>query len=154
MPNKALEPTRPAVTVRAPSSTSRASWSCGSPMTLGGLSLSLSLSMKLPLPEAQLAGCVWLPRIIAKARAIQNRNPREEYAIRFGAPDGVDGVFLRFSDLTKDQITAVADQPDAAVARWFESLPSVTAKRIEEWNCVGINLGRPGFPLSDRLPVG
>src|SRR5258708_35477827 len=34
-PNKALEPTRPAVTVRAPSSTSRASRSCGSPMTLG-----------------------------------------------------------------------------------------------------------------------
>src|SRR5216110_2817316 len=34
-PNKALEPTRPAVTDRAPSSTLRASRSCGSPMTLG-----------------------------------------------------------------------------------------------------------------------
>src|SRR5258708_39755656 len=35
MPNKAVEPTRPAVTDRAPSSTLRASRSCGSPMTLG-----------------------------------------------------------------------------------------------------------------------
>ena len=34
-PNKALEPTRPSVTVRAPSSTSRASWSCGSSLTFG-----------------------------------------------------------------------------------------------------------------------
>jgi len=34
-PNKALEPTRPAVTDRAPSSTLRASWSCGSPIALG-----------------------------------------------------------------------------------------------------------------------
>jgi len=110
--------------------------------------------MKLPVPEAQLAGCVWLPRIIAKARALQNGKLPEEYAIRFGASDGVDGVFLRFFDLTKEQIFAAADQPDAAVARWFESLPTVSAKRIEEWNHIGMNLGRAGFPLADRLPIG
>src|SRR5437588_5203601 len=34
-PNKALEPTRPAVTDRAPSSTLRASWPCGSSLTFG-----------------------------------------------------------------------------------------------------------------------
>src|SRR5688572_9967737 len=110
--------------------------------------------MKLPLPEAQVAGCVWLPRIIAKARAIQTGTLSEEYAIRFGAPDGVDGVFLRFFDLTKEQIAAAANQPDVAVARWFENLPTVSAKRIEEWNHISMNLGRPGFPLADRLPIG
>lgn len=110
--------------------------------------------MNLPLPEAQLAGCVWLPRIIAKARALRKGELPEDYVIRFGAVDGVDGLFLRFFDLTKEQIAAVADQPDAAVARWFENLPTVSAKRIEDWNHVGANLGRPGFPLADRLPIG
>jgi uncharacterized protein DUF5069 len=110
--------------------------------------------MKLPLPEAQLAGCVWLPRIVAKARAIQAGTLSEEYAIRFGAPDGVDGVFLRFFELTKEQIAAAAHHPDVAVERWFVNLPTVSAKRIEEWNHVGMNLGRPGFPLADRLPIG
>lgn len=110
--------------------------------------------MKLPLPEAQLAGCVWLPRILAKARAIQAGQLPDEYAIRFGAPDGVDGQFLGFFRLTKEQIAAVAAQPDSAVAQWFTSLPTGSAQHIAQWNHLGLNLGRPGFPLADRLPIG
>src|SRR5262245_23220156 len=56
--------------------------------------------MKLPSPAATLAGCVFLPRIIAKARAIKTGVLPEEYAVRFGAPDSIDGLFLAFFDLS------------------------------------------------------
>jgi hypothetical protein len=46
--------------------------------------------MKLPSPEALVADCVFLPRIIAKARALKAGLLPEEYAVRFGAADTVD----------------------------------------------------------------
>jgi hypothetical protein len=58
--------------------------------------------MRLPPPRAQFANCIWLPRILAKARGLA-----------------------------------------------ANTLPS----RISEWNHVAVNLGRPGFPLADRLPI-
>ncbi len=42
---------------------------------------------------------------------------------------------------------------DEQVLRWFQSLPTVTAERIAEWNHQAENLGRPGYPMADRLPV-
>lgn len=107
--------------------------------------------MKLPPPEATLAGCVFLPRIIAKARAYTAGALSGEYAVRFGAPDGVDGLFLRFFGLNRDQIVSASGMTDAAVAQWFESVAS--KERIESWNHTALNLGRPGFPLAERLPI-
>jgi hypothetical protein len=109
--------------------------------------------MKLPPPETSLAGCVFLPRIIAKARALRTGDLPPEFAGRFGAPDGVDGLFLRWFGLSADQITAAAASDDASVAQWFERVPGVTAQRVTEWNHMAVNLGRPGFPLADRLPI-
>jgi hypothetical protein len=109
--------------------------------------------VNLPAPEAELAACVWLPRIIAKARALKAGTLTEEYAVRFGAPDGVDGFFLNFFGLKKEQIQQAAELSDAAVAEWFRALPGVTAQRIAEWNHTAVNLGRPGFPFAERLPL-
>lgn len=116
------------------------------------INLTLGL-MKLPPPEESLAGCIFLPRIIAKARAIKTGELPHEYAERFGAPDSVDGVFLGFFGLSADQIAESAASSDASVAQWFEHVPGVTAQRVREWNHTAMNLGRPGFPMAERLPI-
>lgn len=110
-------------------------------------------TMKLPSPRAQLAGCVWLPRILAKARLLQRGALEPEYVGRFCHPTGTDGQFLGFFQLTKEELLAVCDSSDEAVAAWFTSLASAGGSRIAEWNHIAINLGRPGFPMAERLPV-
>jgi hypothetical protein len=109
--------------------------------------------MKLPPPEEPLAGCMFLPRIIAKARAMRAGDLPPEYAVRFGAANGLDGLFLGFFGLSVDQVSEAALLDDAAVEKWFEDVPGVTAQRIREWNHTAVNLGRPGFPMADRLPI-
>jgi len=39
------------------------------------------------------------------------------------------------------------------VAPWFRGLATATDPRVAEWNHIAVNLGRPGFPLAERLPV-
>ena len=77
-----------------------------------------------------------------------------EYAARFCHATGVDGQFIAFFGITKEDLMSVCDQTDAEVARWFISLASATPARIAEWNHIGANLGRAGFPLADRMAVG
>ena len=107
----------------------------------------------LPLPRAKLAGCLWLPRIVSKARFVQiNRLPPEN-ASRFCHPDGVDGHFLRAFDLTKEALMdAVArHRSDAEIAAWFRALPGIDPKRIARWNTLAENLGKPGYPMAERF---
>lgn len=108
--------------------------------------------MNLPRPTDKLAGCVWLPRIIAKARLLAAGALPGDYAARFCALAGVDGQFLAWFGLTRDEIVALAQRSDADAAEWFLSSP-VRHGRIAEWNRIAVNLGRPGFPMADRLPV-
>lgn len=110
--------------------------------------------MKLPSPRAQWAGCIWLPRIIAKARLAKHDALEPEYAARFCHPTGVDGQFIGFFRLTKEELLAVCDSSDADIASWFRSLEAASEARIAEWNHIAVNLGRPGFPLAERLPIG
>lgn len=107
----------------------------------------------LPSPRATLAGCVWLPRIVAKVRAQASGVLPAEYGVRLGAPDGVDGQFLGFFGLTREQILQAGVRPDDAVANWFLGCPGVTAERIAAWNRTAVSLGREGFPMAERLPV-
>jgi hypothetical protein len=76
-----------------------------------------------------------------------------DYASRFCHPTSVDGHFLAFFGLDRVAVMAAGAGSDDEVSRWFLALPSAQAARIGEWNHVAVNLGRPGFPMADRLPV-
>lgn len=106
----------------------------------------------LPRPSDQLAGCVWLPRILAKARQLAAGALPDDYAKRFCHASGVDGQFLRFFALTRDEVVTAAALSDVAAAAWFLSAPG-RASRVAEWNHLAMNLGRPGFPMAERLPI-
>ena len=108
-------------------------------------------AIKLPLPRAEWGGCLWLPRIIAKARALAAGQLPPDYAARFCHPGGVDGQFLDFFQLTRADIETAANRSDAEVLAWFTA--RFPAGRIQAWNHIANNLGRPGFPLEQRFPV-
>lgn len=109
--------------------------------------------MTLPSPREKLAGCVWLPRILAKARLIRNGALEAAYASRFCHPTGVDGQFISFFQLTKEDLLVAGTGTDDEVAAWFTSRAAGSGSRIQEWNQMATNLGRPGFPMAERLPV-
>ncbi|HZI31860.1 MAG TPA: DUF5069 domain-containing protein [Candidatus Binatia bacterium] len=107
--------------------------------------------MKLPGPRETLAGCVWLPRILAKARGLMRGDLPPDYQARFGSPTGVDGIFMAHFHLTRDDILVAAARPDAEVAAWFSSHTNPT--QIAEWNRIALNLGRSGFPMAERFSL-
>lgn len=110
--------------------------------------------MKLPLPVDRLADCVWLPRVIAKARLLLAGELPPEYEVRFAHPTGVDGEFMRWFDLKKEEVLTAAAGSDESVARWFLGRSPDAREKVTAWNDIAVNLGRPGFPLADRLPIG
>jgi hypothetical protein len=101
-----------------------------------------------------LADCIWLPRITAKGRLLQAGQLPPDYMLRFGAPSSVDEVFLSHFGIVKEDIIAACVGSDEEVTAWFLALPRTTPKHIQEWNHIAENLGRPGFPLVGRFPVG
>jgi Domain of unknown function (DUF5069) len=109
--------------------------------------------MKLPSPYEPLAGCIWLPRLIAKIRLIERGELPPEYEVRVCHPNGVDGQFLTFFGLDRDAMTAMADWSDEKITVWFTARPAGLPVNIEKWNQIAVNLGRSGFPMADRLPV-
>ena len=109
--------------------------------------------MKLPRPSEKLAGCVWLPRILAKARLFQRGELPPDYAANFCHPKAVDGLFMSHFGLRREDILLAAGVSDEDAAKWFLSRTADSAKRIEEWNQTGLNLGRPGYPLADHFQV-
>jgi Domain of unknown function (DUF5069) len=107
----------------------------------------------LPMPRATLLGCMWLPRIIAKARLSESGALPPDYADRFCHPTGVDAHFLQFFGLQKEDIINVARGTDEQVASWFHSLTAGFPALIPDWNHLAQNLGRAGFPMAERLPI-
>ena len=107
--------------------------------------------MKLPNPRDTLAGCVWLPRFLAKARQIQAGTLPPEFEARFCHPTGVDGQFLAYFTLNREDVVRLAKLPDPEVAAWFMS--QYGTERIVEWNRIALNFGRPGFAMAERFPV-
>jgi hypothetical protein len=96
---------------------------------------------------------MWLPRIIAKARLIESSVLPAAYADRFCHPTGVDAQFLRFFELEKEDILKAARGTDEQVASWFTNVTAGSPALIPEWNHLAQNLGRPGFPMAERLPI-
>lgn len=96
---------------------------------------------------------MWLPRIAAKARQLQNGQLPSEYADRFCHPAGVDSLFLKFFEIDRVAIMSASRLSDPEIAAWFRTLPVTTPGRIGDWNQLAQNLGRPGFPLAERFPI-
>jgi hypothetical protein len=107
--------------------------------------------MKIPSPRESLAGCVWLPRILTKGRRLQAGSLPPEYAARFCHATGVDGQFLIHFALTREEVLRLAALPESEAVTVF--LSQTSPGRIQEWNHIALNLGRPGFPLAERFPV-
>jgi hypothetical protein len=107
--------------------------------------------MKLPYPNERLAGCVWLPRILEKARLFRAGGLEADYAARFCHPQGVDGFFIAHFGLSREDILSAAALSDARAEEWF--LNRTTPDQIERWNLTALNLGRPGFPMAERLQI-
>lgn len=109
--------------------------------------------MDLPPPRAQLAGCVWLPRFLAKARLHLAGKLEPAYERAFCYPTGVDGNFLRFFELEKEDVLdgVAASGDDTAFGAWFMAQPNVFAAKIAAWNEVAVNLGRPGYPMEQHF---
>ena len=106
----------------------------------------------LPPPRATLVGCMWLPRIIAKARLLQSGTLPSEYGARFCHPTGVDAQFLNFFGLEREDILSASRRNDDEIGSWFRELTAHRPSMVSEWNHLAENLGRPGFPMSERLP--
>jgi hypothetical protein len=111
-------------------------------------------AMVIPSPRERLANCIWLPRIIAKGRLLRAGKLAPEFVARFGVANGVDNVFLTHFELTKEEVIAASAGTDDEVAAWFLGLPQATPERILEWNHIAVNLGKAGFSLETRLPIG
>jgi hypothetical protein len=109
--------------------------------------------MLLPSPYDKLAGCIWLPRLLAKARLFKAGKLEPDYATRFCHPSGVDGQFMKFFGVSKEDLLAICDRNGPQIVDWLRLLPSAAPSRIEEWNRVAVNLGKPGFPMAERLPI-
>ena len=107
----------------------------------------------LPSPRAKLADCLWLPRIVAKARCLQAGELPADYAERFCNPVAVDGHFLQFFGMTKEELLEATNrfQSDEVIATWFCARPGIDSKRIDEWNYLAENLGKAGFPMAERF---
>lgn len=105
----------------------------------------------LPAPRDTVAGCMWLPRLLAKARAHRAGTLPPAYARPFGHAAATDGQFLGFFGLTVDQVLEGAAQPPEQDAAWFLGLPGVNADRIAAWNELAQNLGKPGYPMHERF---
>lgn len=109
--------------------------------------------MTLPPPRQRLADCVWLARIVSKARLFKAQALPEEYANRFCHPTGVDHQFLTFFGLDRDSLLEAVDLDDSAFAAWFLRQPQITKDKIADWNRLAVNLGRSGYPMAERLPI-
>ncbi len=94
-----------------------------------------------------------MPRILAKARLLQQGALPPDYAANFCHPKAVDGLFMTHFGLNREDIVSAAAMSDEGAATWFLSRTADSAKRIEEWNRIGMNLGRPGYPLAERFQV-
>jgi hypothetical protein len=104
--------------------------------------------MKLRRPEDRLAGCMWLPRFIDKARHHVAGTLAQDYQRAFCSPLGIDGVFFAHFALSKDEVIEVVrrEKSDEAIAAWFVARAESSEEKIRAWNELAPNIGRPGFP--------
>ena len=61
--------------------------------------------------------------------------------------------FLRFFGLHREDVLRASRGTDEQVAAWFEAVTVLHPSLVSQWNNLAQNLGRPGFPMAERLPI-
>ncbi len=99
-------------------------------------------------PLDQLAGCIWLPRLIDKARQHLAGTLPPDFQRAFGHALATDGAFLaHFQLVFADTLTVIKQAAsDDKVARWFLAQPGVNPATITDWNTRAPRFGEPGQP--------
>lgn len=99
-------------------------------------------------PHDTLAGCMWLPRFIDKARHHSSGTLPRDYQRAFCSSMGMDGVFFSHFKLAKEEILSAVQREgsDEAIALWFSRRPDSSVERIREWNLLAPKVGMPGQP--------
>jgi hypothetical protein len=110
-----------------------------------------SMSINIPSPRDTLAGCMWLPRILAKARLHESGQLPTPYVERFCHPTGVDGQFIGFFKMSREDVLALSPLTDEAAAAGFCARPEGSPENIARWNEIAVNLGRAGYPMRERF---
>jgi len=77
----------------------------------------------------------------------------DSYQKPFCHPAGVDGQFLSFFNISKEEILKICPLSDLDIQKWFLEQKNTSPERIEKWNLLSINLGKPGYPMSERFEV-
>jgi len=106
--------------------------------------------MNLRRPTEPLAGCVWLPRLIDKARHAEAGTLHPDFVTPFCHPLATDGAFLAHFELSKEEFLGAlraTEGTDEAMARWFTARPKSNPERIAAWNKLAPEIGKPGFPM-------
>jgi hypothetical protein len=107
--------------------------------------------MKLRRPtDDSVAGCVWLARILDKARCHLAGTLHPDFVTPFCHPIATDGAFLTHFALSKDELLAAvreAGPDDVHIARWFLARAASAADRIAAWNTLAPHIGKPGYPM-------
>ncbi|MEO6845918.1 MAG: DUF5069 domain-containing protein [Chthoniobacterales bacterium] len=110
--------------------------------------------MQIRRPIDKLSGVCWLPRLIDKTNHTYKDTLTEDYAFAFCHPKGIDGAFLNFFDLSKeDFLEAVksSDGDDSKVAEWFLKQPGVSEEKIQQWNTLAPTLGAKDQPMHNTF---
>ncbi len=79
--------------------------------------------MKLRRPTDKLAGGVWLPRLVDKARHHFAGTQEPDFVRPFCHPLATDGAFLAHFEIDQDEILRVVKESngdDPVVAAWFK----------------------------------
>jgi hypothetical protein len=110
----------------------------------------VSSPIKLRRPFDSLAGCIWLPRFIDKARHHLAGTLPPDYVGAFCNPLGIDGIFLSHLLLKRDELLEVIrrESTDEAIAGWFAARRESAPERIAAWNELAPQIGKPGFPCA------
>ena len=108
--------------------------------------------MSIRGPHQQLAGCFHLARLVDKVRHQLVGTLSEDFHRYLFHPKGIDGVFLSYFSLTKEEIVEVVQRfqdDDSQIESWFNDRVGDDQQLMGGWNALALKLGRKGYPMAE-----
>ena len=79
----------------------------------------------------------------------------EEFHRYLFHPKGLDGVFLNYFGLTKEDIVEAVQRfqdDDSGIESWFNHRVGSDQRFRTDWNDLALNLGKTGYPMAESFP--